>query len=177
MKANKFIIFFLLKAIGLYAVWYMVYDLWLKKSGVLDNWIIDSLVYFTVKFLELFNFMIYVDYHKVGIFGADLSVFVGNGCNGLELFALFTGFIIIFPGNWKNKVWYIPLGIIVLHFFNVLRIIGLVFSGYYDRSYLHFNHKYTFTIIMYLLTFVGWILWVKYFSKTTTKQDGQLTKE
>jgi exosortase/archaeosortase family protein len=164
MKANKFIIIFLLKTIALYLIWFLAYDLWLKKVGVIDNLIIDNLVYLSVNFLEVFNYILYVDYHKVGIHGAYSSVIVGSGCNALELFALFSGFILIFEGSWKHKIWFIPLGILIIHLLNVVRILALIFSGTVSKSLLEFNHKYTFTIIMYIITFIGWMIWVKYFA-------------
>jgi exosortase/archaeosortase family protein len=164
MKANKFIIFFLLKAIAVYIAWYLIYDLWLEKVGAFDNWIVDYLVYFSVSILELFNYILIVDYHTMGIDGAASHVLVGTGCNGVELYALFAGFVLIFEGSWKHKLWFIPVGVFVLFFFNVFRIIALAITGLYSAELLDFNHKYTFTIIMYILTFIGWMLWVKYFS-------------
>ena len=164
MKANKFIIFFLLKAVVLYLIWFFIYDLWLKKLGVLDNLIIDNLVYLSVQFLEFSDYILSVDYHAIGIYGAPMNVKVGIGCNGLELFALFTGFILIFDGSWKHKIWFIPLGILLIHTLNVVRILSLIFSGTVSKKLLEFNHKYTFTIIMYIITFIGWMIWVKYFA-------------
>jgi len=171
MKANKFIIFFLLKALVLYLIWFFIYDLWLLKVGILDNMIVDNLVYLSVNLLEAFDYILYVDYQRVGIYGAAMNVKVGSGCNGLELFALFAGFILIFEGNWKHKIWFIPLGIIVIHLLNVGRVLALIFSGNVSVSLLNFNHKYTFTIIMYIITFIGWMVWVKYFSNKSKKVD------
>jgi exosortase/archaeosortase family protein len=166
---NKFILLFLLKAIGLYLLWYVIYDLWQKKVGDVDNWIVDSLVYFSVNILEAFDYMLYVDHHVLGIHGAGINVFIGPTCNGLELYALFAGFVLIFEGSWKHKLWFIPLGIIILYFFNVIRILALVFNGYYFEEWLQFNHKYTYTIVMYVITFIGWMIWVKKFSNQVSK--------
>jgi exosortase/archaeosortase family protein len=168
---DKFILLFLLKALLLYLVWFCTYDLWLKKVGVLDNLIVDNLVYLSVQFLDFFDYLLYVDHHKVGIHGAYSSVFVGKGCNALELFALFTGFILIFEGNWKHKLWFIPLGVLVIHLLNVVRILALIFSGTVSQSFLEFNHKYTFTIAMYIVTFIGWMVWVKYFASKAKVVD------
>ncbi|MGB0888410.1 MAG: exosortase X [Vicingaceae bacterium] len=166
MKENKSIIIFLIKAIGLYLLWFLIYDLWLKKTGVFDDLVVDNVVYFCVQILTGLGYMINVDYHSLGIPGGAAQVFVGSGCNGVEMMALFAGFVIIFEGNWKHKLWFIPLGIIILHFLNILRVISLMFIAHDSLESLDFNHKYTFTIILYILTFVGWMIWVKYFSKT-----------
>jgi len=166
MKANKFILYFILKAAGVYAVWYMIYDLWLKKSGEFDSWIVDSIVYSAYSILTFFNYDVNIDHHKLWLVDAKGSVIVGSGCDGLELYVLFIGFVLIFAGSWKNKVWFIPAGVLVLYYLNVLRIIALALNGVTSVSLLRFNHKYTFTIILYLVTFLGWMIWVKYFSDT-----------
>ena len=164
MKTNRFIVIFLLKALVLYVIWFCTYDLWLKEAGVLDNMIIDNLVYLSASVLEFFDYMIYVDYHKIGLSDAHAIANIGRGCNALELFALFAGFIIIFEGPWKHKLWFIPLGIAIIHILNVGRVLALIFSGKISINVLEFNHKYTFTIIMYIITFIGWMIWVKYFA-------------
>ena len=90
MRSNKFIIACLAKAILLYIVWYIGYDLWLKKVGVLDDLIIDNLVYLSFETLTFFDFNVNIDFHKIWIDKSTMAVIVGSGCNGLELFALFS---------------------------------------------------------------------------------------
>ena len=169
MKSSKYILFFLLKAIFLYGLWFLIYDLWLKKDGSFDNWVIDNLVYWVEMLMSAFGYTIFVDYHKIGLHGASTYVMIGRGCNGVELFALFAGFILVFEGKWIHKLWFIPLGIIIIHFLNVLRIIGLIFSANVSSELLDINHKYTFTIVMYIVAFIGWMVWVKYFTKVSSK--------
>jgi len=171
MKANKFIIYFILKAAGVYAGWYIIYDLWLKKSGVFDNWIVENIVYSAFKILTFFNYDVNIDHNKLWIVDAKGSVIIGSGCDGLELYVLFIGFILIFAGSWKNKIWFIPVGVLVLYFLNVLRVIALTLNGLVSVSLLRFNHKYTFTIILYVVTFLGWMIWVKYFSETSNVKN------
>lgn len=176
MKANKSIIIFLLKAIGLYLLWFLIYDLWIKRVGYIDILIVDNIVYFAAEILEGLGYMINVNHHKLGIHDGVANVFVGTGCNGLEMIALFAGFILIFSGSWKNKIWFIPLGIIILHFLNIIRVISLIFIGRYSLESLNFNHHYTFAIIMYCIVFGGWMIWVKYFSGIENSKNNLDTK-
>lgn len=102
----------------------------------------------------------------------DLSgVCVGTGCSGLELFLLFSGFIILIRGNWKDKLWYIPLGIVIIFLLNIIRIILLIFINHYYPQYLHFNHKYTLVILVYLAIFGLWIFWVRKFSQNNINEN------
>jgi len=95
----------------------------------------------------------------------DLSgVCIGTGCSGLELFFLFSGFIILISGSWKNKIWFVPLGVVIIFLLNVIRIILLILINYHYPQYLHFNHTYTLVIIVYIAIFGLWMIWIKKYS-------------
>jgi exosortase family protein XrtF len=162
-KQQKIIILFFIKAIALYLVWYFLYENWLIKVGWADGLIIDNLVYLNEKTLSLLGYTTFVYGHTVGIDGSH-GVYIGTPCNGIDLMALFAGFILIFNGNWKNKLWYIPLGLLIIHLLNLIRVLALTIMAKLAPEYLDFNHKYTFTIMLYGIVFLGWMLWVKYFA-------------
>ncbi len=161
---ESYLILFFLKALGLYLLWYVVYELWLSKVGWFDNLIIDNLVQMTYSILDFFEYKLFRLEHVIGIDGSH-GVYIGTPCNGVELMALFIGFIIIFKGSWKNKIWFIPIGVVVIHFLNLFRVIGLTLMAKYNPSLIEFNHKYTFTVLLYFIVFLGWMLWVKFYSK------------
>ena len=163
MKPVKFIYLFIAKAIAVYLLWFFIYEQWLLKVGWLDNLVIDNLIYFAELLLQLFSWEYFTYGHSIGVDGSH-GVYVGVPCNGLDLIALFAGFIIIFKGSWKNKLWYIPLGILIIHLLNVLRVFALILIENYNPELLEFNHKYTFTILLYVLVFFGWVVWVKKYS-------------
>ena len=173
MKAIKlghkesFLLLFFLKSLGLYLLWFIIYEEWLYKVGWLDNFIIDNLVSLTYFFLNLFVYDLFTYEHVIGIDGSH-GVYIGIPCNGIALMALFAGFIVIFKGSWKNKVWFIPLGILIIHTLNIARVMALTILAKYNPSLIEFNHKYTFTIILYFLVFIGWMFWVKFYSKDKT---------
>ncbi len=50
----------------------------------------------------------------VGIDGFA-RVKVIEGCNGLSVMILFLAFILGFPVSWKQKVWFMPAGLLVSH--------------------------------------------------------------
>lgn len=160
---DKFISTFILKGVGLYLLWYLIYDNWLLKDGWIDHFLIDHLVKSTSFILELLGYNVFMYADAVGIDGTH-GVLIGAPCNGLSLFALFAGFIIIFPGKWVYKLVFIPLGIVLIHVINVLRLVGLALVVLYHPTSLEFNHKYTFTVIVYIFVFVMWMIWVKKFS-------------
>ncbi len=160
---DKFISTFILKGVGLYLLWYMLYDNWLLKDGWVDHFLINHLVKSTSIILELLGYTVFMYADAVGIDGTH-GVLIGAPCNGLSLFALFAGFIIIFPGKLKHKLFFIPIGILIIHVVNIFRLVGLALVVQYKPESLEFNHKYTFTVIVYAIIFMMWIVWVNKFA-------------
>ncbi len=156
---------FLLKAVFLFIAWYFLYDLWLHPAGGIDMIVIKSLEQASYVVLETLGYVTLEASHvenirTIGIDGTH-GLWIGDPCNGLTLFALFTGFIIAYPGPLKKKLWYIPVGIIAIHLINIVRIVALSLIVYYfpDPEVLDFNHTYTFTILVYGFVFFLWYLW------------------
>lgn len=159
---------FLGLGVGLYLVWYFLYEFWLKDQTALDEWMVKNLIWWTEKLLVLFGYELWtavndVAGNYVGIANGH-PLEVGAPCDGIVLLALFTCFIIAFPGALKNKLWFLPTGLIAIHFINVLRIFSLSLIIHYKPSALSFNHDYTFTILVYAFVFFLWWIWINRFS-------------
>lgn len=93
-------------------------------------------------------------------------VVIEDGCNGLVLMYLFAAFIVAFPGPRKDKYWYIPLGIFVIYWINILRValLSIVIVNY-EKAVIDFHHKYTFQVTVYAVIFIFWVIWANKFSK------------
>ncbi len=107
----------------------------------------------------------------VGIVDDDSSgVHIGPQCNGVSLFALFLVYVIAFPGPWKKKAWFIPLGVLAIHFINAIRIALLAYIQRDYPEYLELNHNYTFQIIVYGFVFFLWYIWTSKYSGLNINQ-------
>ncbi|MBS1648003.1 MAG: archaeosortase/exosortase family protein [Bacteroidetes bacterium] len=160
-KTTRFFVW----AFVLYISWYLLYVLLIKPHTSVDEKLISLLVSQTAMLLKVMGYHAYqsvedVDMQLVGVDGAN-PVWVGAPCNALTLFLFFTLFIVAFPGNTKTKLWFIPMGVIIIHVVNVLRISALALISLYAPQYLEINHTYTFTIIVYGIIFLLWMWWVK----------------
>ena len=93
------------------------------------------------------------------------GVWIGEPCNGIKIFGLFTIFIIAFKGRSFDKLWFIPIGIIVLHFINVIRVAILTYISATNPYILDFNHNITFQLIVYLSMLGLWYWWIVQFSR------------
>lgn len=162
IKDNK-VLLFLLKALGLYILWYLLYELWLDPLDTLDKPVINNLVFVSGWLLKSIGFHLIEEPHidiirTIGIDGTN-GIWIGDPCNGVVLFALFTGFVMAYPGSVKKKLWFIPLGLVTIHLLNIFRIIGLCMIVLYAPEFLEINHTYTFTILVYSYVFFLWMLW------------------
>lgn len=166
---------FLLKAVLLYITWFIAYDFFIATDGRADAFLNDFVAKHAAAILSILGFegstAPGAAQTLIKIQGIDV-VGVGNPCNGMELFALYAGFIICFPGPWKHKLWYVPAGMLAIHFINVLRAAALAIIQLKAPEHLDFNHHYTFTIVVYAFIFLFWVIWANRFStafKTSPK--------
>lgn len=174
LKKNTFQ-FFILKASVLYGLCYFLYEFIIKRTTKGDQLFIREIINLSQWILHLFGYKTFAskEVNDIQVFGIDGSngVWIGGPCNGITLMFLFAIFVIAYPGNIKNKLWYVPLGILIVHTINILRIIALALIAHYYPAYLDFNHTYTFTFVAYSAVFGLWMLWVNKFSKTKTIEN------
>ncbi len=161
----KVVLKLLLKVIGLYLLWFVLYDLVLRPTGVADKWLINLIVKQSSFILQMLGYIlipeppVYEVIRTIGIDGTH-GLWIGDPCNGLTIMALFCGFIIVLPGNWKYKIVFCILGIFIIHISNVVRIAILCIILKYYPNALEFNHTYTFTFVVYIIVFLLWWIWV-----------------
>lgn len=169
LKQNKFQ-YFIIKAALLYGSCYFLYEFILKRLTKGDQLFVRQIINLCQWILEQMGYKTFAsrDVNDMQVFGVDGSngVWIGGPCNGITLMFLFAIFVIAYPGSIKNKLWYVPLGILIVHTINIIRIIALALISYYNYEYLDFNHTYTFTFLAYSAVFGLWMLWVNNFSNT-----------
>ena len=172
MKDLKFATRYIGGALALFLCWFLLYDHYLQPLGQPDLWLTQVTALISAEGLDLLGYatevrntssMSYLHLKNMKVMG------VGHACNALVLFAIFVGFIIIFPGRIIHKVWFMATGIVFVFFVNVLRVICLTWIYIHWPDALDFNHKYTFTFFVYGFIFGLWMLWVKNFGEIKNK--------
>ncbi len=173
MRAQKPLLLFLAKALLLYVTWELLYYNWLVPYSSLDENMTRNLARLSAALLEVWGYTAVVSnfYHPQGVFGhcnvivdGIPGILIANPCNGLSLIVLFAGFIIAYPGNWKQKAVYILAGSLLVYGINLIRIQVLIFNFLYSQQSFDFNHKYTYTILVYLCIFMLWLNWANRFA-------------
>lgn len=103
------------------------------------------------------------------IYGGHRILSVYEGCNGLNVMIIFAAFIVAFGPITKTILWFIPMGLVIIHLFNLIRILLLFFVSLEFPDFLYIVHKYIFTGIIFFIVFLLWIGWVKFYALKARK--------
>ena len=168
IKENKILQFVIVGGVS-YVVWLLMYYGYIKEYTNWDYVLNENISDISIYLFDLIGYgankEIDSDHVIVSLVNSShRGVWVGDNCNGFKLFSIFSIFILAYPANWKSKLWFIPLGTLIVHLANIIRIMALVLINDYNPAYLDFNHDYTFTIFVYSIIFGLWYWWLKKFS-------------
>jgi len=174
---------FLITFIPLIITWYFTYH-YLYKIDDLLNFDSDSLTGFSKILssqsnfiLSIFNFQTSIEIHgdmvvaKIIDYPYSHGVWIGEPCNGIKVFGLFAIFILSFKGDLIKKLIFIPIGILIIHFLNIIRIALLTYISAVNPYILDFNHNITFQLFIYGSMLALWYLWIIKFSKVKSYEN------
>lgn len=123
--------------------------------------------------MQLYNHSAWVIENMLGIgfqgegyilyFDSGGGIEVDESCSAVKWFAHFLVLMLLFPGPWKHKLWYIPAGLLVTHLVNIIRIAGLAVVYTNNPGSFDFFHDYVFRPFFYLVLFLMWVAWVEWF--------------
>jgi len=124
------------------------------------------LLFFAQKFTELFGFEVTVYGKTIKIVDGFKAhgIYMDRGCMGRNVMLAYAALIAVFPGKIIHKLWYIPAGLIIIIFVNVLRISGLAITAYCCPEYSDINHYLVFKIVAWGVIFILWKIWFNRFS-------------
>ena len=106
--------------------------------------------------------------------GGWARVIIAPECASLKQWMHWLFLMILFPGPWKHKLWYIPAGLVIIEWTNVIRICGVLMMQIPWPHSFHLAHDYIFKLFFYFIIFLMWMIWVEKFynpTLTNTKQD------
>ncbi len=93
-------------------------------------------------------------------FSNESFMYINRSCSGLKQIMQFVILMMVFPGPWKRKFWFIPLGVFIVHLTNLFRVIGLSVVLVTTPNNWGFSHDYIFRPLFYLVIFLMWVWWV-----------------
>jgi exosortase family protein XrtF len=158
---RKRLLTFAAKGLAVYAAWYVIYDLWLLPDGRLDAWLSRLMAQASGGVLAGLGFAAEAAGRTVKMPGVS-GIRVIDGCNGLATLGLFAGFVVAFPGTWRRRALFLPLGALVIAIANVGRLVVMVLLQRYWPAAFQPMHSFGLTAFFYVLVFALWMLWMNY---------------
>jgi exosortase family protein XrtF len=98
-------------------------------------------------------------------FPNQCMMYINESCSGLKQMLQFSLLLLIIPGPWKKKLWFIPLGVLMMHLTNLFRVTGLAVVMMNRPEYWNFSHDYIFRPLFYVVIFALWLIWVEKMAK------------
>jgi exosortase/archaeosortase family protein len=102
-------------------------------------------------------------------FANNKALLVAESCSGLKQFFQVLVLFVLYPGPWRKKLWYIPLGFVAIHITNVVRVVFLSLWMAHDVPYWDFAHDWIMRPMYYIVIFALWYVWYEYFYKQRLK--------
>jgi len=136
----------------------MIYSLGVAYS-VLTSWILNV---FGENTVPTGNAVLFPGFNKI--------IYVESHCLAIPATIIFIVSIISFKGDWFNKLWFIPMGVVLIILINLLRLIFLCYTfAHFSRPVFDINHSLVYVVVTYTLIFLMIAWWMRRFAGLKTK--------
>jgi exosortase/archaeosortase family protein len=154
------------------------------SSQIMSTWPVPAISGFTVDLLFKNSLWFNVNVLGMTIHTVDTTMFfpdcgyvgINHSCSAVKQFMQWLVLMLLYPGPWRHKLWFIPAGIIILHLTNIFRIVGLSVVLLNWPAYWDWSHDWVFRPFFYVVIFAMWVLWVERFSNRSLNNNKAVKK-
>jgi len=182
LKPYQGILFFLFLLFFFHFSWKIAIDgdmysenIYLFGKDITPSWFMPSCHLFTQTvawFIRLFpnTHELLVEYNQLQ-FVAEGNIWIRIiwGCLGFKQMLIYSGIILFYWGPLLKKLWYIPMGCLILTVYNVIRVAATVWLT--DGAPERFDslHDGILRYIYYTIVFILWAVWEEFIIKRNYK--------
>lgn len=131
------------------------------------NWLANEVMLQSIWLLNtLAGYNVYAD-GTIIRFPSGYDLGIGSSCSGMKQIMQFVLLLLVYRGKWQHKLWFIPLGAVLVHITNLFRIF---FSGVLSMNHpewMRFAHDNVLRWMFYLVICGLWMYWVKVLNRKT----------
>ena len=92
-------------------------------------------------------------------FDSGSSVRIVWSCTALKQSFIWVVIMLVARGSWRKKLWFIPLGLLAVYVFNIMRIALICLIIEHHPELFEMMHTYIFKYLFYLMLFGLWVWW------------------
>ncbi|MBS3738798.1 exosortase family protein XrtF [Mesohalobacter halotolerans] len=177
IKKNKAVIKFLLVFFGSYLILALLYQAYLKycpSEEFYPDYITHQVAHQSYKLIDVLGYETYIVKHpdNPSMLLAIKDQYVARiieGCNSVSVIILFLSFILAFSKGFKETIFFIFIGGLLIYALNLVRIVLLTLGLYFYPQYGDFMHEILFPLFIYGVVFLLWLYWVNKYKKHKAK--------
>lgn len=171
------VLVFVIITLGFHKLWWAFLLTGINNSGllVIIDWLAEA-VYVSSAWVDAHIFGLDLTLKPVNILQFNINqraIQINESCSGFKQMWQVLVLFLVFPGPWKHKLWFIPMGMASMFLVNVIRIVGLSFAMIYWPEHWDFIHMWILRPFYYVVIFILWVIWVekyggvkRYFAKS-----------
>lgn len=100
-------------------------------------------------------------------FDSGFAVRIVWSCTPIKQAFIWLVIMLFARGSWIRKTWFIPLGWVCIHVFNIFRIVVIALLCEYHSDMFPFWHEHVFKYVFYGMLFLLWVLWAERIGRKT----------
>ena len=133
--------------------WFDTASLWLTKSV---HWLVRLFPH-TEHFIRGGYLLYFLD--------GGILIRIIWGCTGIKQMFIFAGIMLLYRGPFLRKLWYIPMGCLILTLYNIVRIALICVLTNQHPERFDSLHNGIFRYIYYGIIFLLWVVWEEFIVK------------
>ena len=122
-------------------------------------WLTNNLATAVIYLLKNWLNLSFAVHDNTIFFDNHYSISIIWACSGLKQMYIYFCVIAFYRGPWLQKLWYIPMGLMVVYLFNIFRITAISYIAYNNRETFDFLHNHLFKYLFYGVIFLLWVVW------------------
>lgn len=157
---KRFIYTLSILVVAYYLIVILMFNDYIFLNGSL---LIKTVLNSSKSILHYFGFQTWVGNRL--LYNEKAALYMDDACIGINLMFVFAAFILLLPGKAANKLWFIPMGLIIIVLLNILRIVFIFISMYKANGHyilpLDIHDVFTYPVLIFTLLLWNW--WINKF--------------
>lgn len=123
------------------------------------NWMSDHVAKVTYAMLAFLGYEVKLGPENIISYDNGVAVRIVWACTGFKQAYIFTVIMAFYYGPWRKKLWFIPLGLVIVYLYNIFRITAIIALIEHNSNNFEFLHEGFFKYLFYGIIFLMWMLW------------------